>query len=62
MEWQPIETAPSDGQSVSVIGGRYRQAATVPADGEWWRLNAGSLKAVPTHWMPLLGPPDAPKS
>lgn len=52
-KWQPIETAPSDPkQRILVLGGRHKTPETVPADGEWWRLNR-DLKAVPTHWMPL---------
>lgn len=56
-EWQPIETAPSNGAYVLIVGGRHAVATTAPADGEWWRSNK-LLKAVPTHWMPLPAPPE----
>lgn len=57
--WQPIETAPSDGQIIIVFGGRYDKPDVTKADGEWWRLkyNKGSI-AMPTHWQPLPEPPN----
>lgn len=56
-QWQPIETAPDEGD-VIVIGGRHSTPATVPADGSWWRYHRsnGGL-STPTLWMPLPAPP-----
>lgn len=66
MEWQPIETAPKDDETLVLLW-----AAPAPAshdggmDVGWWyypkeRWNAqhgGSLNFRPTHWMPLPEPP-----
>lgn len=55
-DWQPIETAPDDG-NIIVFGGRYSEPTIVLADGEHWRLMRGKYRAIPTHWMPLPEPP-----
>jgi hypothetical protein len=56
-QWQPIETAPSDGRAVLVYRGNYDQMIVMrEADGEWWRMS-GDLRGTPTHWMPLPPPP-----
>lgn len=63
-EWQPIETAPKDGQSLLVWcpirnrGGR----ATVAYWDDYWSLThpggwAEDDDCDPTHWMPLPAPP-----
>ena len=56
--WQPIETAPSDGSRILVVGGRWEWPEIALADGEWWlqRARAGSIVG-PTHWMPIPTPP-----
>lgn len=62
-DWQPIETAPMDGNTVVDVWCRgFRVADAVFADGCWrkhqrgkWPLNR--LAVEPTHWMEL---PSAP--
>lgn len=56
-KWEKIESAPKLGEQIIVYGGRYAEPTAVEADGEWWRANKGTLKAIPTHWMPLPTPP-----
>jgi hypothetical protein len=69
-EWQPIETAPTDGTWVLVWGPSQRWSSVMMA---WFALNHRSGKAYwkdstewddyelvddqPTHWMPLPEPP-----
>ena len=70
-EWQPIETAPKDGEEVLLWLGapwcRVEKAlwfnpwkawvTEAPGDGaDTERYGIGSL--VPTHWMPLPQPPE----
>ncbi len=56
--WQPIETAPSDGKPILVVGGYESKATIRGADGEWWRrARREGSKSVPSHWMPLPEPP-----
>jgi hypothetical protein len=71
-EWQPIETAPKDGQYVIVYspnnptdyGIESVQVAHWCMYGSGWIVGAfdyedsGWFRTHPTHWMPL---PDAPK-
>jgi len=54
--WRDIESAPSNGDLILIIGGRRLEPEMVPADGEWWRHYGGN--AAPTHWMPLPSAPD----
>lgn len=61
--WQSIETAPAakDAQvDVIVFGGRYTKPTVVGSDGEWWRLEKGKIKGIPTHWRPTPAPPKEP--
>lgn len=67
-EWQPIETAPRDGQSVLCyvdLDNMYRIITLrwdVPSDGNEakWRTDVHSfVDFEPTHWMPLPEPPKA---
>jgi hypothetical protein len=61
--WQPIETAPKDGEWVLVHGfwyprGDYRGTtlgAYLPDEGMW--TFEGDLMDRPTHWMLLPEPP-----
>lgn len=50
-DWQPISTAPKDGQVLCVWPGGWRsivETRTLPL-----------MRPAPTHWMPLPDPPDA---
>ena len=56
-EWQPIETAPSDGEPIWVAGGGWECPTITPADGDWWRHEArNGSKVVPRWWMPVICP------
>lgn len=57
--WRDIASAPSNGIPILVFGGRHELPEVVPSDGDWWRSNP-TLKALPTHWMPLPDPPVTP--
>jgi hypothetical protein len=68
MNWQPIDTAPTDGTTVlgychvpsfskmpHVIGAMSWQLRAKC----WWGNNgSGIVLSAPTHWMPLPAPPD----
>jgi hypothetical protein len=56
-KWQPIETAPRDGNSVLVVhrGNDLKIAYNGGANG--WRTIPGAWQIMPTHWMPLPEPP-----
>lgn len=60
-EWQPIETAPTDGTPIWAVQGSRQFVAWWdyhPADDvEFWRDEADS-EPQPTHWMPLPAPPE----
>lgn len=66
MEWQPIETAPSQ---TSVLVGNcslkgFFRVAIRDAFGDWHNDGLGyismdPLDKSPTHWMPLPLPPGA---
>ncbi len=72
-EWQPIETAPTDGTRVLVFGERlYRGGGTNDAEvhiviayrdveeiGDEWL--DGDVEVYPTHFMPLPAPPTVPQ-
>lgn len=66
-EWQPIETAPTDGQHVLIVAGDPPKAVYEAYYEEecqrWYQANThhtdahdGSLWGA-THWMPLPTPP-----
>jgi hypothetical protein len=66
-EWQPIETAPSDGSRVLAYHPRREGNDRIKirgADGEWWRRLAleSSHHSGPTHWMPIPQPPQSQRS
>jgi hypothetical protein len=63
--WQPIETAPSDGTTIIIVGGTGAglgkgEVRIAQADGDWWRTNPEGLR-MPTHWQPLPLPPSPAK-
>ena len=73
MEWQPIETAPTDETPILVWGGTYETDLSEPykndeirlvsRSGAIWYETGGCYYASwvsnPTHWMPLPPPPTA---
>lgn len=64
-EWQPIETAPKDGQVIDLWRGgkrivEYKWVQLTPDNGFFEPYGAGiCVVRDATHWMPL---PDPPKS
>ena len=69
-EWQPIETAPTDGDPVLLFGrweGELHDRDDNPGiyqayywDGDWYCTGGEYYSAYvrnPTHWMPLPKPP-----
>lgn len=54
--WQPIETAPDEGEVIAFHP--KRGVVVTQADGRWWRLCRGpkDIRSV-THWQPLPPPP-----
>lgn len=66
MTWQPIETAPKDGQVILICAGNA--VASVYWDDEFtWVSTEDNLMAHivhddPTHWMPLPEPPPQQKN
>lgn len=73
MKWEPIETAPKDGERIlgywsreGYQGGNTHEMAVVSWDSEneWWGLDVSSGECVefsqwtPTHWTPI---PNLPK-
>jgi hypothetical protein len=49
--WQPIKTAPKDGEAIFLSDGKYITVG-------WWAGDAFvSPKPSPTHWMPLMERP-----
>ena len=71
MQWQPIETAPTDGTSIlAIVAGEHPDSGEpyVPEVVHWlagwwnesWSYDAG-VDYQPTHWMPLPDGPLSPK-
>jgi hypothetical protein len=62
-EWQPIETAPKDGEPIllcvgNVIGsGRYRSLHRTISTMLNFYFDGATLPSGATHWMPLPAPP-----
>lgn len=57
MTWQPIETAPKDGEYILIgmhFGHRFYVQSSFWIASEW----AGWDYRKPTHWMPLPEPPE----
>jgi hypothetical protein len=69
-EWQPIETAPRGGKLLLLWNADIQWIGYVLNDGQsdtWFNWFPGELWSgaspfdgyrMPTHWMPLLEPPD----
>ena len=61
--WQPIETAPKDGQATLVTDGMDCYCVEWDEEFDWWTVDDNKLGpfrlrgSAPTHWMPL---PPAP--
>lgn len=64
-DWQPIETAPKDG--TMIVGHDWCRGIGIYGhddthimsfkDGEWFGKDTYE-NHFPTHWMPLLNPPN----
>jgi len=60
-EWQPIETAPTDGTRVMLLAGGWHDLAHVGWEDDLNRpvwFNGNVVVDDPEYWMPL---PEAPK-
>ncbi len=61
--WQPIETAPKDGQAILVTDGRGCYCVEWNEEFDWWTVDDNKLGpfrlrgSAPTHWMPLPAAP-----
>ena len=64
--WQPIETAPKDGQAILVTDGRGCYCVEWSEEFDWWTVDDNKLGpfrlrgSAPTHWMPTPSPQAAP--
>jgi hypothetical protein len=61
-KWQPIETAPKDGEIILVYGAFYDFPALRDIYLVYWEEDTQSWeiegeKIIATHWMPLPLPP-----
>ena len=64
IKWQPIETAPVYEMVLVLWGDEYICSATLESNyGEmvWYEHGDAVLGCDPTHWMPMLPPPDNTK-
>ncbi len=58
MEWQPIETAPTDGARVLVWDGSLKMAFACAYENGLWQTGVWTGRRPQiTHWMPLPPPP-----
>jgi hypothetical protein len=57
--WQPIATAPKDGEAILLWSGIVMRVGWWFEDDEVWRLGNDSILRAPTHWMPLPAKPGA---
>lgn len=61
--WQPIETAPKDGQAILVTDGMDCYCVEWDEEFDWWTVDDNKLGpfrlrgSAPTHWMPLPAAP-----
>lgn len=67
--WFPFETAPKmkgkDGKPYRFLVTRFPATGMMPLDVVWWRkgkdlytVGGVPLRYVPTHWRPMLDPPE----
>jgi hypothetical protein len=57
-EWQPIETAPKEGNDADfAVFWLPESQRAVTGHTCWWLGNQWSTDDQPTHWMPLPEPP-----
>ena len=62
LEWQPIETAPTDGSHVQLYRPETQCVGYYGGPESGWCINAIGLPAMwplPTHWAPLREHPNA---
>ena len=53
MGWQPIETAPKDGQTVTMlVEGTFGGEINAKWMGSWWGFDRPTL-GTPTNWKPI---------
>lgn len=62
-EWQPIETAPNDGENNILVYGEHLGVLVVywDQDGKTWGIPDANIFYVHdafTHWMPVPDPPN----
>jgi hypothetical protein len=58
-EWQPIETAPKNGEHILVFAGNYQYVMRMGSFGFHLITSPATILPPykPTHWMPLPEPP-----
>jgi len=56
-DWQPIDTAPKDGQPVLVCEPNGWRCVARFELGRWLPWMPTVVQCEPTHWMPLADPP-----
>ena len=63
--WQPIETAPKDGQAILVTDGMNCYCVEWDEEFDWWTVDDNKLGpfrlrgSAPTHWRELPPPPSS---
>ena len=70
-DWQPIETAPTDGTAVlcwpfnysSLFEGKAEPEIVIGffSEDDWWCESTVAKTFDPTHWRPLPTPPEGQK-
>lgn len=65
MNWQPIETAPKDGEHIVIAADNgnfvichsaYWERDTIEGGGGWVELNNYDIILNATHWLPFTPP------
>lgn len=61
LRWQPINTAPRDGAALLCCYADCEEPLTMVLsfNGKEWIADSAEAHDEPTHWMPLLEPPQA---